>query len=62
MKYTLRQTRLLREISQEKMANELGIHRNTYANWEDNPGRIPIEQAKRISEILQVKTDDIFFN
>lgn len=62
MKPTLRQIRLMKEISQEKMAKELGIHRNTYVNWEDNPGRIPVDQAKRISEILQADMNDIFFN
>lgn len=62
MKPTLRQIRLMREITQGDMANKLGVHRNTYTNWEENPGKIPVEQAKRISEILQADMNDIFFN
>lgn len=59
--FTLRQLRLAKEISQEKMAEELGIHRNTYASLEENPGKISIDQAKAIALILEVSVDAIFF-
>lgn len=62
MKLTLRQLRLSKEISQEKMANLLKIHRNTYVKLEENPGRISIEQARTISNYFGVSVDDIFFN
>lgn len=61
-KLTLRQHRLVREISQEKMAEELGVHRNTYAALEENPGKMSVDQAKTIAKILEVTVDDIFFN
>lgn len=61
-KLTLRQHRLVREISQEKMADELGVHRNTYAALEENPGKMSVDQAKTIAKILEVTVDDIFFN
>lgn len=61
-KLTLRQHRLVKEISQEKMADELGVHRNTYAAMEENPGKISVDQAKTIAKILEVTVDDIFFN
>lgn len=60
--FTLRQLRLAKEISQEKMAEELGVHRNTYASLEENPGKISIDQAKAIALILEVSVDAIFFN
>jgi DNA-binding XRE family transcriptional regulator len=59
--FTLRQLRLAKEISQEKMAEELGVHRNTYASLEENPGKISIDQAKAIALILEVSVDAIFF-
>ena len=62
MKLTLRQLRLSKEISQDKMANILNVHRATYVNLEKNPGKISIEQAKKISDYLEVSVDDIFFN
>ena len=58
---TLKQARMMRELSQEKMAEALQIHRNTYASLEENPGRISIDQAKIISDTLKVSVDDIFF-
>lgn len=58
---TLRQLRLAKEVSQEKMAEELGVHRNTYASLEENPGKISIDQAKKISKFLEVTVDAIFF-
>lgn len=62
MKLSLRQWRNVREISQEAMALKLGIHVNTYQNWEKEPGKIGISNAVKISEILNVPIEDINFN
>lgn len=61
MVLTLKQARMMREMSQEKMAEVLQIHRNTYAALEENPGRVSIDQAKIISDTLKISVDDIFF-
>jgi putative transcriptional regulator len=60
-KMTVREHRLVREISQEAMAERLGIHRNTYAAWEKDPGSISIRDGKRVATALGVSVDDIFF-
>lgn len=60
-KLTLRQHRMLREISQEEMSKRLGIHYGTYRNWEEEPAKISIKKAKEIAEIFQVSINDIFF-
>ncbi|MBR2654701.1 MAG: helix-turn-helix transcriptional regulator [Lachnospiraceae bacterium] len=62
MALTLRQWRKAREITQEKMADRLGVHINTYQNWEKEPGKITIENSKKIAEILGVPLDDISFS
>lgn len=62
MALTMKQWRKAKEISQEKMAEELGIHVNTYINWEKDPGKISIENSKKISEILNVPLDEISFS
>lgn len=59
-KLTLRQWRLAREISIDKMAELLGIHPNTYRQWEAEPDQIAIGKAQQISEILRVPLADIF--
>lgn len=54
---TLRAIRLSKEVSKERMAEALGIHVNTYSRLEDDPGRITINQAKIISDMLDVSFD-----
>lgn len=61
MALTLRQWRRAKEISQEKMAELLKIHVNTYQNWEESPEKISIEKAMEISKILAVELDNISF-
>lgn len=53
--------RKVREISQERMAEMLGVHVNTYARWEENPKDISVMNAHQIAKILTVKFDDINF-
>ena len=58
---TVRAWRRAKEISQESMAEKLGIHVNTYQNWESEPDKISISNAKRIAGIFGVSLDDILF-
>ncbi len=61
MTLTLRQWRRAKEITQEKMADTLGVHVNTYQNWEEDPGKISIDKAFAIAKILNVSIDNISF-
>lgn len=61
MSLTLRQWRRAKEITQETMADALGIHVNTYQNWEEAPEKIGIEKAIEITKILGVTLEDITF-
>lgn len=60
MGLSLKQWRLAKEISQEKMATACGVHRNTYAAWEENPDDISIGNAKIIARALHESVDTIF--
>lgn len=60
-KLTLRQQRLVREISQAEMAKRIGIHLNTYVKWEKKPKKISVEYAKKIANVLELDVNDIFF-
>lgn len=43
------------------MADKLKIHVNTYQNWESEPDKISIGNAKKIAEIFGVSLDEILF-
>ncbi len=58
---TMKQWRLAKGISQEVMAKRCGVHRNTYAAWEDNPDNVSIKHAKLIASALNESVDVIFF-
>lgn len=62
MGLTIKQWRLAKEISQEKMAEKCGVHRNTYAAWEDNPDDISVKNAKIIAKAFNESVNTIFFN
>lgn len=61
MALTIRQWRRAKEITQEQMAERLGIHVNTYQNWEEAPGKISVTKAVEIAEILGITINDIVF-
>lgn len=58
---TIKQWRRAKGISLQKMADLLGVHVNTYTSWEENPQKITIGNAYKISEILAVNISDIDF-
>lgn len=60
MKLTLKQARLLKGFTQRDIANELGVHVQTYSKMEKEPDTVTIGEAKRISEILGLDYDYIF--
>ena len=61
MALTLRQWRRVKEITQQGMANMLGVHVNTYQNWEEAPDKISITNAVKIAKIFNLTIDDIDF-
>lgn len=62
MKLTLKQARLIRELTQDQMAQKLGIHSQTYRKIELNPDEASIAQAKAISKVLGISNEEIFFD
>ena len=61
MALTVRQWRLAKEITQQTMAEKLGVHVNTYMSWEKEPENISVTNARKISEILELPFDEIRF-
>ena len=58
---TVKEWRLAKSISQQKMADALGVHINTYRNLEEHPENIRVGQAAKISKMLGVGLNDIAF-
>ncbi len=59
---SLRQWRLAKEITVDKMAEIIGVHPNTYRNWEDEPEKISVSFALKISDALGESIDTIFLH
>ena len=49
------------KLSQEKVAEKLGVSRNTYSTWENNPIQLDLETLDKIGKILNTDIF-IFFN
>ena len=58
---TLKQWRLAKEISLEKMAKLLDVSMNTYIRWEKNPGKMPLAKAQAFANALGINFNDIIF-
>lgn len=62
MGLTMKQWRLAKELSQEEMATKCGVHRNTYASWEENSDNVSVGNAKKIAKALGESVEIIFFS
>ena len=58
---SVRALRLAREITQEQLANDIGVHVNTYISWEKEPEKIPIGKAYLICKLLNADIESVIF-
>lgn len=59
--YTNKNVKFLREhkkITQEKMADDLGIDQSTLAKWENNSRKITLDWALNISDYFKINIGD----
>ena len=59
---TVEQVRSEAGLTQEYMANCLGVSRQTYAALERNPERMTIGQARRVCSLLSRQFEEILFS
>lgn len=62
MTLSVKQARLLSDLTQQAIAEKLGVHRQTYMRWELNPDEMPVGKAKEFSTIVKRNVDEIFFS
>ena len=58
----LREIREARGVTAEALAKHLGVVRQTYYSYENNPARMSVEQAKAVCSFLGCSVGDIFFS
>lgn len=61
MKFTIKELRRAKGISQEDMAEYCGVHINTYRAWEDKPSEIKLSMAKKIADRFGIGIEDVDF-
>lgn len=61
MGFTVKQARQYAGFAQREMAEKLGISRDTYRKIEQSPEDATVATAKRISEVVGIPIDQIFF-
>lgn len=57
---TLKEIREEKGIKQVAVADHLGIARQTYAGYEDNPQAMSVAQARAVCDFLNCPIEDIF--
>lgn len=58
---TLKEARENRGIKQKAVADALGITRQTYAKYEENPRIMTVLQAEKACDFIGYEIGDIFF-
>ena len=61
MVVTMKMARIGKNLTQQEVADILGIHVTTYAKMEKNPEEVSIKDAKRFADIVGIPATDIFF-
>lgn len=62
MQITMKQARVGANLTQQQVADRLGVHVQTYQRMEQNPQDVTIKQGKQFSEIVGYDFEDIFFD
>ena len=57
----MKMARIGKGLTQQEVADILGVHVTTYAKMEKNPEEVSIKDAKRFADIVGIPATDIFF-
>ena len=60
-KITVKAARVNAGLTQEELANKMGVHRSTISSWETNPSTMQIKDAELLCKILNIPISKIFF-
>lgn len=60
MKISIKAARVNADMTQEELANDLGVNKATIVNWESGASEPKVSQLQRISELSGIPLDFIF--
>ena len=60
VQYTLKELRARNNLTQQEIAEKLGISRQRYIEIEKKPSKVSVEKMSAIAKILKVGIGDIF--
>lgn len=61
MQFTMAEARRYRNLTQESVANSIGVSRSAYIFLEKNPEKMTIERAKKFSNAVNIPMENIVF-
>ncbi len=61
-KLTVKEWRLIKQITMQRLADAIGVHVNTIRSYEKDPKHIPIDKAMAIAKFYGVDINDIAFS
>ena len=53
----IKELRKQARLSQQTLADQIGVFRNTISNWETGYSQISLENAKKVAEYFEVTID-----
>lgn len=53
----IKELRKQSRLSQQALADQIGVFRNTISNWETGYSQISLENAKKVAEYFEVTID-----
>lgn len=59
-KYTLKELRARKDVTQEQAAKDLGVSTQTYNAWERDVSNVAISKVMRVAEYFGVDLEEIF--
>ena len=62
MKYSLKELRARKNLTQAEIAKELGVSQQTYNAWERDISNVAISKVQAIADYYSVKLGELFFS
>lgn len=59
--YTIKQARIGADLTQQEVADLMGVHVQTFARMEKHPEDMTMKEASRFSDVVKVPIEDLIF-
>lgn len=62
VQYTLKELRARKNVTQERVAKDIGVSPQTYCAWEKDISNVAVSKVKALANYFGVTLNQIFFN